>query len=238
MVSDYTRPPESGNKPEVIVIFFHGYGSSADLMRQYVGDMLGPMLPDAQLRFPDGPIQMGWNNHSWFDVQDVLDNPDDQANKATVAPRAAEAAKAMNDYVSRVMAEEGVSEKQIILAGFSQGGTMAYYTGLLRDEAVGGVYALSGGALENLQQPKSMPPVGLVAGGLEQQDYSGAPQADKTAKLLRDIGFAAESYIIPGQEHQITPKAMDLLAAFTKAAMRQKTGEAKPAPRRSGMKPS
>ncbi len=237
MINDYTRPPDSGEKADVIVIFFHGYGSSADLMRQYVGDMLGPMLPNAQLRFPDGPIQMGWNNHSWFDVQDVLSNPDHHANKATVAPRAAEAAKAMNDYVSRVMAEEGVSEKQIVLAGFSQGGTMAYYTGLLRDEAVGGVYALSGGALENLQQPKSKPAVELVAGGLEQQDYSGAPQADKAAQLLQAMGFAADSYIIEGQEHKITPKAMDLLAAFTKAATKQKPAETRPAPRKNGMKP-
>lgn len=238
MINDYTRPPESGEKPDVIVIFFHGYGSSADLMRQYVGDMLGPQLPNAQLRFPDGPIQMGWNNHSWFEVQDVLDNPDHQANKATVAPRAALAAKAMNDYVSRVMAEEGVAEKQIILAGFSQGGTMAYYTGLLRDTEVGGVYALSGGALENLQQPKSQPVVALAAGGLEQQDYSGAPQAEKAAKLLQAMGFTADSYIIEGQGHDISPKAVSLLAAFTKAATRPKPAEVKPAPRKNGMKPS
>jgi len=218
MINDYAREPLSGDKPDTLVIFFHGYGSSAALMAQHVGDLLGPLLPNAKLRFPDGPEKLGWDNHSWFDVQDVLANPDHQANKATVAPRAAAAAKEMNDYVSRVMAEDGVSEKQVIIAGFSQGGTMAYYTALLRGSDVAGVYTLSGGALENLTNATSHPPAYLVAGGNEQQDYSGAPQADKTAALLRAQGFEAQSYIIPGQGHDITPKAMHLLADFAKAA--------------------
>lgn len=236
MLHDYVRPPENGQKPEAIVIFCHGYGSSADLMRQYVGDMLGPLLPEMQLRFPDAPIQMGWNNHSWFDVQDILSNPDYEANKATVAPRAAAAAKEMNDYISRVAAEEGLSEKQIILAGFSQGGTMAYYAGLLRDTPLGGVFALSGGALENLGHPHSQPPVTLAAGALEWQNYSGAPQAEKAAAQLRAQGFTVESVILPEQEHAITPQAIDLLAAFTKAATKKTAAHKPAAPRPPGLR--
>lgn len=203
-------------------------------MAQQVGDMLAPLLPNAKLRFPDGPIQLGWDKHSWFDIQDVVTNPDLQANKATVAPRAAAAAKEMNDYVTRVMAEDGFSEKQVIIAGFSQGGTMAYYTAMLRGADVAGVYTLSGGALENLEVTTAQPPAYLVAGGNEQQDYSGAPQADKTAALLRSKGFDAQSYIIPGQGHDITPKAMSLLADFAKAAARPAPDAAKaPPPRRA-----
>jgi len=99
-ISDYVRKPHNGEKPEYLVIYFHGYGSSGALMEQYVGDLLGPMLPEAELRFPDAPIQMGWDNHSWFELRDVIDETDTPTMHKTVAARAAKAAAAMNEMLA------------------------------------------------------------------------------------------------------------------------------------------
>lgn len=216
MIHDYVREPYNGKKAEYLVIYFHGYGSSGALMEQYVGGLLGPLLPEAKLRFPDAPVQMGWDNHSWFELRDVIDTADVPELHGIVSARAAAAAQEMNDYIDRVIREEGIPADRVIIAGFSQGGTMAYYTALLRDTPVAGVFALSGGALDHIPEIRSRPPVLLVAGELEKQDYSGAPHAEKTRRFLDEKGFFVESVIVPDQRHETSPKAMELLSAFTR----------------------
>lgn len=214
MIIDYSREPASGKKPETLVIFMHGYGSSGHLMEQYVGDLLSPLLPDARLRFSDAPVQMGFNNHSWFELRDVIDNPDLNAVRHAVQSRAPVTAKELNDYITRVAAEDGIPEDRIVIAGFSQGGTMAFYTGLARDTEVAGVFAISGGALDWIPEINSKPPVKLVAGELEHQDYSGAPHATHVQAILKQWEFQSESEIITGQKHETSPKSMELLRDF------------------------
>jgi phospholipase/carboxylesterase len=146
----------------------------------------------------------------------------------------------MNDYIDKVIAEEGIPEDRVIIAGFSQGGTMAYYTALLRDSKVAGVYALSGGALDQLQDPVSSPKIGLVAGGKEAQDYSGAPHQEMMREKLEKAGFNVDCVIIPGQGHDISWKSMELLSVFTRnvaakpAPAAEQNNAPKPRPRSTG----
>ncbi|TAL33688.1 MAG: hypothetical protein EPN97_09205 [Alphaproteobacteria bacterium] len=221
MLTDHTVDPKNGKSPEYLVIFFHGYGSNGELMAEHVGNLLGPLLPEAKIRCPDGPIDIhttesGIVLKSWFELRDIIDG-DKDPDSDEVGRRATGAAKEMNDYIDKVIAEEGISKDRVIIAGFSQGGTMAFYAGLLRDEPVAGVYALSGGALDRLTAPVSKPPVGLVAGGRENQHYSGFPHAQKTHKALDDAGFFTDCVIIPDQGHDISWKSMELLSVFTRA---------------------
>lgn len=236
MIHDYSRDAYNGEKPEYLVIFMHGYGSSGHLMEQYVGDLLGPLLPEAKLRFPDAPVQMGWNNHSWFELRDVIDSDNLETIRKAVVDRAPQTAKDLNDYIDRVMQEDGIPPERVIIAGFSQGGTMAFYTGLSRDNPVAGVFAISGGALDLIPDIQSKPPVTLVAGELEKQDYSGAPHAERTAEFLKRLQFSVETHIIPKQKHETSPKSMQLLADFTRAAAK-KAAPKPPGPRPSGIVP-
>jgi phospholipase/carboxylesterase len=220
MLKDFSVEPQNGGKPEYLVIFFHGYGSNGELMAGHVGRLLGKELPEAKIRCPDGPIvihdQDGLTLRSWFELSDLI-NGDEVPDSDEVARRATAAAKQMNDYIDKVVAEESIPADRVIIAGFSQGGTMAFYTALLRENPVAGIFSLSGGALDRLANPASRPPVGLVAGGDEQQDYSGAPHARKTHAKLDAEGFFADCAIIPGQGHDISPKSMELLAVFSRA---------------------
>ncbi|MEZ0223825.1 MAG: alpha/beta hydrolase [Alphaproteobacteria bacterium] len=222
MLTDHSVDPKNGKPPEYLVIFFHGYGSNGELMAEQVGSLLGPLLPEAKIRCPDGPIEFykmpdGKSGCSWFEIRDLFDGDNLPEDRGEIARRASAAAKEMNDYIDKVIAEEGISKDRVIIAGYSQGGTMAFYTGLLRDEAVAGVYALSGGALDLLEHPVSKPPVGLVAGGREAQDYSGFPQAQKTHKALDAAGFFTDCVVIPDQGHNLSWKSMELLSVFTRA---------------------
>ena len=227
MLFDHSVAPQNGKPPEYLVIFFHGYGSNGELMASHVGGLLGPLLPEAKIRCPDGPIEFykmpdGKPGCSWFELRDIFDGEKLPDDRSEIGRRARAAAKDVNDYIDKVLAEEGISPDHVIIAGFSQGGTMAYYAALLRDTPVAGVYALSGGALDQLGTPVSKLPVGLVAGAREEQDYSGAPHQRKMQAELDSAGFNVDCVIIPGQGHDISWKSMELLSVFTRAVTSDK----------------
>lgn len=212
-LKDYSLDTGNGEKPDYLVIYFHGYTGSGGNAAYKLSQMLRPILPNARIRCPDGPIHLGGDSYSWFNVEDMLEAP----RTALSARRATEAAKEINKYIDEVIAEEGIDKSRVILAGFSQGGSMAYFAGLTRDKAIGGVYALSGGAMEHLIAPASMPPVRLAAGEEETGDYSGVPQMMKTEGLLKQKGARVDAQVILEQGHDLTPAACDLLAQFVRS---------------------
>ena len=231
-MNSYTIDTTDGKTPpEYLVVFLHGHGSSGGAMSEYAGGLLAPLLPHAKIIFPDGPMSAVPENlmhmlggakespyRSWFDMRDIIDkNSIDTADRDKIGQRATAAATAINAYVDAVAQKEGVPLDHVIIAGFSQGGTMAYYSGLLRVTEIGGVFCLSGGALDRLGTPQAKPPIGIAAGELETQDYSGAPHARKVFAQLEREGFYADCAIITGKKHEISPKSMELLSAFTRA---------------------
>lgn len=216
MLHDVVVNPPSG-RTENIIIFFHGYGSSGASMAQHVGTLLAPHLPDTKIFCPNAPIKIGEDRdgntyHSWFPVEDMLDNPDND----TAAARVRSVMPDVQSYIDSVLKRENISEDRVIIAGFSQGASTAFYAGLLRDTPVAGVYSLSGGALDRLTDPQSRPPVALLAGEQENQGYSGHPMARATHDLLKDMGFKTDVVVLPGQGHSITPESMRLLGQMTR----------------------
>lgn len=216
MLHDVVVNPPSG-RTENIIIFFHGYGSSGAAMAQHVGNLLAPHLPDTKIFCPDAPIKIGEDRdgntyHSWFPVEDMLDNPDND----TSAARVRMAMPDIHAYIDDVLKREAISNDRVIIAGFSQGASTAFYAALLRDTPVAGVYSLSGGALDRLTDPQSRPPVALLAGEHENQGYSGHPMARATHDLLKDMGFKTEAVVLPNQGHSISPESMRLLGQMTR----------------------
>ena len=209
---DHRKESADKSRDKYVVVFFHGYGSGGAQMADHVGGKLLPQAPGCVLRCPDGPQKIsehdGVSYHSWFDIQDILDNP----SVDKVAPRAAAAAEEVNKYIDRVLQEEGIDESRLIIAGFSQGATMAYYAALMRDKPAAGVYSLSGGALRQIFNIKSKPPVALLAGEHEQNNYSGLPHAQETHGFLEAQGFRTDCVMLHGQGHDISDKAVELLA--------------------------
>jgi phospholipase/carboxylesterase len=219
MLTDHSVAPQNGQKPEYLVIFFHPSGSTGEMMAHKVGTLLGPLMPEAKIRCPDGPVDLNWGGiRDWFPIKDLTENGTKSPDSYLMAERASAAAQDVNAYIDRVIAEEGIPENRVILAGFSLGATMAFYAALLRDKPVGAVCCLSGGAIDKfpLAQAKSKPPVGLLAGAKEDGHYFNASQPPKTRDALEAAGFRTDCVIIPGQDHDITWKSMELLAVFAR----------------------
>lgn len=217
-----------------VVIFLHGYGSSGPAMAAHVGGLLQKSGFHGVLRFPSGPLEVGRDHHgnsyhSWIDIQDFV-KADHAPDAEDMARRASAGSAALAGYVRRVMAEEGVGADQVVLAGFSLGGTMALYTGLSMKEGLSGIFNLSGGAAFKTPAPESLKPVILLAAGEKESAYSGVENMNRAYPVLQSYGLKVDHVTLRHQGHDISPKSMKILTYFV-----QRVTEAGPRPAGPGL---
>ena len=132
---------ETGATPTASVIWLHGLGADGRDFESIVPELkLPPTLP-LRFIFPHAPVRPvtlnnGYPMRAWFDIVKIgLHQPRDLAGME--ASRAA---------VEALIAREngrGIATNRIVLAGFSQGGAVALYTGLQHAAKLAGIMALS-----------------------------------------------------------------------------------------------
>lgn len=203
------------------LIFFHGYGANGQEMADYVGANIQGQLPNVKLRFPDGLLPTPFNpaQRSWFHIQDMLDDKEHRGipfDGNIAAPRALAVMPDIHAYIDRVLEEDKIEPSRLIIAGFSQGAQIAFYSGLQRTEEVGGVLSISGPAIDQVQSIGSNPPIMLLAGADEHSHFSGRQCAEKTHGLLLENGFTSELYLTPNNGHNICQNSLRALTAFVK----------------------
>jgi phospholipase/carboxylesterase len=123
------------------IIWLHGLGAD--------GNDFASLVPQLQLAesygirfvFPHAPsipvsINNGYVMPAWYDIFSLeLDRDLDDGQLL-------DSASAIQLLVDREI-ERGVDSRRVILAGFSQGGAVAYHAGLTYPEPLGGILALS-----------------------------------------------------------------------------------------------
>ncbi len=123
------------------VIWLHGLGASGHDFEPIVPYLRVPAELGVRFVFPHAPMQpvtvnAGMTMPSWYDIYDM-----DIPRREDVA-----GIRATGQHIAALITHEiqrGVPSQSIILAGFSQGGAMALYTGLRYAEPLAGVLALS-----------------------------------------------------------------------------------------------
>jgi phospholipase/carboxylesterase len=136
---------ETSSAPTASVIWMHGLGAD--------GNDFVPIVPElglggtAAIRFifPHAPmmpvtINNGCVMRAWYDVTfgDLEGQPGKRADEKGL--------RASQDEIEKLIAQEkgrGVAARNIVLAGFSQGGAIALQTGLRHCERLAGIMALS-----------------------------------------------------------------------------------------------
>ena len=123
------------------VIWLHGLGADgSDFMG--IVDQLGlPANHRVRFIFPNAPfihvtVNQGMKMRGWYDIYDLnlLRKEDEQGVK--------DSQSLLEDLVNQQI-EQGIEAKRILLAGFSQGGAIALYTGLRSSRQIGGIIVLS-----------------------------------------------------------------------------------------------
>ncbi|WP_454733137.1 MULTISPECIES: alpha/beta hydrolase [Cupriavidus] len=133
---------ESAPSPTWSVIWLHGLGADGSDFAPVVPDLgLGP-APAVRFVFPHAPAipvtcNGGYVMPAWYDIAS-LDDARSHCDEAGI--------RASREAVRALIAREnqrGVPSHRVVLAGFSQGGAIAYTAGLTHPEALGGIIALS-----------------------------------------------------------------------------------------------
>jgi phospholipase/carboxylesterase len=182
---------ETGSNPVGAVIWLHGLGAD--------GHDFEPVVPELRLKravryiFPHAPIRpvtinMGMRMRAWYDIFQFGGGPEDGAGI-----RASQ--KILEELIGQEM-RRGLTPRQIVLAGFSQGGAIALHTGLRFAERLAGILALStylplaSTVEEEGSQANRDVPIFMAHG--EFDDIIPLRRAEGSRALLAKLGYKVE----------------------------------------------
>jgi len=132
---------ETGLHPTAAVIWLHGLGADGNDFVPIVNEMRLPASLAIRFVFPHAPVRPvtlnnGFRMRAWYDL-----SAGDITNRADVA-----GVRDSQAHIEALIAREasrGIEARRIVLAGFSQGGVIALYTGVRHAERLAGIVALS-----------------------------------------------------------------------------------------------
>jgi len=132
---------ETAPNPGATVIWLHGLGDDGHGWSEVVPGLKLPPTMAVRFLFPHAPtmpvtINNGYVMRAWYDINDA----DLHARADLSGVRRSQTQ--LEALIAREQAR-GVPDARIVLAGFSQGGAIALYTGLRHPQRLAGIVALS-----------------------------------------------------------------------------------------------
>jgi len=211
---------ETGRAPASAVIWLHGLGADGHDFEPIVPELVLPGERPLRFVFPHAPtrpvtLNGGYAMRAWYDIT-ALDRraPEDESGI-----RASQAA--IETLIRRENAR-GIAAGRIVLAGFSQGGAMALFTGTRYPERLAGIMGLScyqvlakRFAAERVAANQSTP-VFLAHGT---QDPVVAPQlGEEACRQLQATGYPVEwhTYSMP---HAVCPQELADIAVWLRRVL-------------------
>lgn len=133
---------ETGDNPRHAVIWLHGLGADGSDFEPVVPHLGLDDSPGVRFVFPHAPAipvtcNGGYVMPAWYDIISL--EPNSREVDAAGILKSREALRALIERENR----RGIPAERIFLAGFSQGGAVAYTTALTHPEKLAGLIALS-----------------------------------------------------------------------------------------------
>ena len=200
------------------IIWLHGLGADGndfaslvpqlELAESYGIRFVFPHAPSIPVSINNGYVMPAWYDIFSFDVDRELDDS-----------QLLESARRIQDLVDREI-ERGIDSRRIILAGFSQGGAVAYHAALSYPEPLGGVLALStyfatadriGISPNNLKIPIFI--CHGTADGIVPEELG-----QRSLSTLQSLGLNPE-YRTYAMEHAVCPQEITDISAWFKRVL-------------------
>ena len=200
--------PQTGEKPEQLIIFCHGYGADGN-------DLIGlssyfqKILPNAIFMSPNAPQKCDLNplGYQWFDFQ--------SGDPALIWKGVLEAASVLNSFIDEQLEKYNLSDDNLALIGFSQGTMMSLHVGLRRARPMKAIVGFSGKLIgEELLKNDlvSRPPIYLIHG--EQDPMVPHQETLNAAKVLEGYNIDIQKHISPNTQHSIAEDGLKLAIDF------------------------
>jgi phospholipase/carboxylesterase len=211
---------ETGPQPRSTVIWLHGLGADGHDFEAVVPDLVRPGERALRFVLPHAPkrpvtINGGMSCRAWYDIVGFERHiaQDERGIRASAAD--------ILELIRREN-ERGVSTDRIVLAGFSQGGAMALFTGTRATEKLAGIIGLScymvlGSTLAAEHSAVNQTTPIFVAHGTR-DPVVDVRLGDEARRLLEEAGYSVtwHSYSIP---HSVSPEELTHVAAWLRRVL-------------------
>ncbi len=201
----------SKNKPtKSLVVFLHGLGADGhDLID--IGQGWSKSLPQAAFLSPHAPLpcDMSPMGYQWFSLQDF--------NVERIIVEVRKNGDALIAWLGEELKKRDLDWDQLALVGFSQGGLMAVYAGLMAPKAPAAVISYAGGlwGVESLiKQPNSKPPLFMAHGTYD--TVVPFQLTENAVSYFESHGVHCQKKIQPGLAHGIDQELMVMGSRFIK----------------------
>ena len=196
---------ETGPQPTTAVIWLHGLGADGNDFAPIVPELRLPADMAVRFIFPHAPsipvtVNGGFVMPAWYDILEMdIDRKVDTAGLI-------ESVTQIEKFVVREQ-DRGIDSSRIVIAGFSQGGAVAYHFALGYDKPLAGLLAMSTyfatADIAEYSEANSAIPIAIQHG----QYDPVVPEllAQKALSGLRAKGYSPEYTRYP-MEHSVCPE--------------------------------
>lgn len=210
-----TKPDsDPHNEPDAVVVWLHGLGADGNDFAP-IAPQLAPTNKAVRFIFPHADeipvsINNGYVMRAWYDIEstDLRDRQD--VNGTQTSQRQIEAI--INEQINK-----GIDSRRIILAGFSQGGAIALYTGLRFSQPLAGIIALSTYLpLANTTESEAHSAnsaIPIFFGHGEQDPVVPIAAGTESKLLLEQLGYSIQWHSYP-MEHSVCPEEITHVAKW------------------------
>lgn len=209
MISNFHTKDFSEGRPQTIVFVLHGYGADgANLLD--LADAFRTSLPKPVFICPDAPFPhefMPEYGRQWFSLAD--------RDEQKLISGSETARRILLKFVDEMLAKYGLSYKDSIFTGFSQGCMMALYTALKLPAECRCVVGFSGTIVsteDTIANAKSKPKICMIHGN--EDDIVPCALGKFAAKTLKQTGIACEFHELPNLGHSIDERGINIARNF------------------------
>ena len=197
------------------VIWLHGLGADGHDFANIIPQLDIPKKLYLRFLFPHAPIQSVTMNsnmrmRAWYDISSLED----------LTPKDKNGISEMQQSINQLIEQEisnGIPSHRIVLAGFSQGGAMALYTGLRYSKPLAGIIILSSclplahHLLKEASTINQSIPIFMAHGSsdLVLSIISGK----RTFHFLKELNYAVEWHEYPIQ-HQVCREEINAISRW------------------------
>jgi phospholipase/carboxylesterase len=195
-----TRPD-----PDSTVIWLHGLGADGNDFAPIVPALRLPADLGIRFIFPHAPsipvtVNGGFVMPAWYDIFEM------DIDRKIDVEGLMESAKAVTAFIDQEI-KRGIDSRRIIIAGFSQGGAVAYQVVLSHEKPLGGLLAMSTyfASSDNIQLLDINKNIPIKIQHGEQDPVVPESLGKKATTLLIKLGYSVSYQSYP-MEHAVCPE--------------------------------
>ena len=194
-------------------MFLHGYGADGnDLLG--LAEPLAPHMPDTVFIAPNAPDRSMANplGFQWFPIPWI-----DGSSESAAGEGLLQAARRLDTFIDKVLADEGLSPDRLLLFGFSQGTMIGLHVAARRADPLAGIVGFSGRLMipdALATEALSRPPVLLVHGDAD--DVVPFDDMQTASDALQEADFDVYGHVMKGTGHGIAPDGLGVALTFMK----------------------